>query len=137
MTLEGHPDSGLISMRGKGRPKKFVYGNSSPADEAKRIREALKISLSQKLLLGVAFVTDHNRRLAQMFPHFWCMDVTAQTNSEKRELFIVAGKGGSGCSFPAVHVFCPLKSGGFSIGYTPTVYRSYLGKIVFGLIGLH
>lgn len=108
MTLEDHPDSGLISMRGKGRPKKFVYGNSSPADEAKRIREALKISLSQKLLLGVAFVTDHNRRLAQMFPHFWCMDVTAQTNSEKRELFIVAGKDGSGCSFPAVHVFFAL-----------------------------
>ncbi|MGH3054865.1 MAG: hypothetical protein ACRDL7_07790 [Gaiellaceae bacterium] len=99
------PTSGLIVTNGKGRPKKLPVGASET--DAKRIRKDLQILDSQTLLLAVAWATDEEIRLARMYPEVFFMDVTSQTNSEKRELFIVAGKDCNAGGFVAARIFLP------------------------------
>lgn len=65
------------------------------------------ISASQKLLLIFMWVTDEELRLLSMHPEFLAWDVTSQTNKQKRDLFIGAGKDGNNKGFHACHAFLP------------------------------
>ncbi|MGH7974223.1 MAG: hypothetical protein ACREBR_01760, partial [bacterium] len=96
----------------KRRPKKrstsaVLDPVSEGAEEARRIRSNLQLTESQSLLLAIGWVTDGERRLARMYPEVFMMDVTSQTNSEKRDLFIVAGKDNNVSGFTAARVFIP------------------------------
>jgi len=98
--------SGLIVATNKGRPSKLtgiLAQQFSPED----IRKQLMLREDQSLLLAVCWVSDDERRLAEMFPEVLYMDVTSQTNNEKRPLFLVAGKDSCGKSFTAARIFLP------------------------------
>ncbi|MGH7974394.1 MAG: hypothetical protein ACREBR_02615 [bacterium] len=95
----------------KGRPRRTTLSINDEAlrksYEDRRIREELEISDSQSLLLAVAWVTDGERRLLSMHPEVLFMDVTMQTNKEKRGLFLVAGKDGNSKGFTGARIFLP------------------------------
>jgi hypothetical protein len=46
----------------------------------------MKIPNTQKILLAAAWCTDDERRMATLFPEIMGIDVTEQTNNEKRPL---------------------------------------------------
>jgi hypothetical protein len=75
------------------------YVSSFDGDNKKR---SLKLTDSQSLLLAVAWVTDEELLLLEMFPEVWFMDVTSGTNKEGRGLFLVAGKDSNNNGFTGV-----------------------------------
>ena len=80
------------------------YVSSFDGDNKKR---SLKLTDSQSLLLAVAWVTDEELLLLEMFPEVWFMDVTSGTNKEGRGLFLVAGKDSNNNGFTGVRIFLP------------------------------
>ena len=61
----------------------------------------------QSMLLAVAWVTDEELSLMQMFLEVWFMDVTLGTNKEGRCLFLVCGKNSNNKGFTGVSIFVP------------------------------
>jgi len=93
-------------------------------------KRSLKLTENQSMLLAVAWVTDEEHLLMQMFPEVWFMDVTSGTNKEGRGLFLVAGKDSNNNAFTGVMLgFSYLLSNfGCLIGFSGTVYLIYLGE---------
>jgi len=67
----------------------------------------LTLTPSHTLLLAVAWVTDKERKLAEMYPEFFFMDVTSWMNNEGWGLFLMAGKDGNASAFTATRSFLP------------------------------
>ncbi len=126
-------DSALLSVVNKGRPRKqsnitVAVRESSGSereikvdpsswkdrgdlsetaeDYAKRVRERLKVP-GGKILLAVAWTTVDEQRLFNCFPEVICADVTLKTNSERRPLFVFAGKDSNFQTFTAFRAFLP------------------------------
>ena len=109
VSLVDTKDNGmLLRIKSKGRPSKQSTVNknigSSTYDE---IKEALKLSGTPDILLAVAWMTNEELRYLQMFPEVWYVDVTSQTNNEKRQLLVLAGKDGMKRGFTGIRVFLP------------------------------
>jgi len=107
---------GLVVTRGKGRPKKDniaiindgpVYDRYVGSFDGAATKRSLKLTENQSMLLAVAWVTDEELLLMQMFPEVWFMDVTCATNKEGRGLFLVAGKDSNNNAFTGVRIFLP------------------------------
>ncbi|MGH7974677.1 MAG: hypothetical protein ACREBR_04060 [bacterium] len=111
MMLTDEPGSGLCVTTSKGRPCRTRLSiNDETLNKSYqeiKIREKLKLSDSQSLLLAVAWVIDSEQRLVSMHPKVLFMDVTMQTNKEKRGLFLVAGKDANSKGFTAARIFLP------------------------------
>jgi hypothetical protein len=110
--------SGLVVMTNKGRPKGSKNARNRTEEEVQNaavhrkfdgdaIRQQLKLSDDQSILLAVGWISDSERRLVSMFPEVLFMDVTSQTNNEKRGLFVVAGKDSCARGFTATRIFLP------------------------------
>jgi len=80
------------------------YNSTFDGDSKKR---SLKLSDNQSLLLAVAWTTDDEVLLMEMFPEVWFLDVTAGTNKEGRGLFLVVGKDSSNMGFTGVTILLP------------------------------
>ena len=103
---------GLCVTVGRGRPRKRTVEPLSDVAltssfDGPEIRRKMKLTDRQSLLLAIAWITDTERRLVSMFPEVLYMDVTSQTNNEKRGLFLVAGKDGNGEAFTALRIYLP------------------------------
>jgi hypothetical protein len=60
-----------------------------------------------RILIAVAWVTNEEKRLFELFPEVLKADVTSQTNKEKRPLFLVVGKDSYGKTFTVLRCFMP------------------------------
>ena len=52
-------------------------------------------------------MTDSELRQLQMFPEVWYADITNQSNNEKRQLIVLAGKNGMNQGFTGLRAFLP------------------------------
>jgi hypothetical protein len=64
----------------------------SAEDQAMRIRNALKITGTGKILLAIAWTTDNARLMLRKFPEATATDITKGTNKEKRPMFLMVCK---------------------------------------------
>jgi hypothetical protein len=78
-----------------------------PDAYVERVRQALKIPNTQKLLLAVAWCTDEERRMATHFPEIMGIDVTEQMNNEKRPLLVLGGLTNVNKNFMSCQAFLP------------------------------
>lgn len=106
LTDDAGEASGLLVTTNKGRPSKICTELANQFS-AQAIHKQLTLHDDQSLLLAVCWITNEERRLTEMFPEVLYMDVTSQTNNEKRPLFLVAGKDNYGRSFTAARIFLP------------------------------
>ena len=106
-------EEGLLVTTGKGRPKKevsttissgFVFDRYNSTFDGDSKKRSLKLSDSQSLLLAVAWTTDDEVLLMEMFPEVWFLDVTAGTNKEGRGLFLVVDKDSNNMGFTGVRI---------------------------------
>jgi hypothetical protein len=82
----------------------------TPKTHTDRILSALTVSAEdgeKKLLLGVAWVSDEQWRLASCFPEAWSVDVTFGTNSEQRPLMSATLKMSTNQTMTHYHAFLP------------------------------
>ena len=103
---------GLCVTRNRGRPgARVVEALNDPllskSFDGQTIRHNMRLTDSQSLLLALAWITDTEHRLLRMFPEVLFMDVTSQTNNEKRGLFLAAGKDSNAQAFTACRIFLP------------------------------
>lgn len=88
-----------------------VGETDTPRSHTERVLGALTIGGSgdgkKKLLLGVAWVSDEQRRLAMCFPEAWGVDVTFGTNAEQRPLKSATLKMSTNQTMTHFHSFLP------------------------------
>ena len=78
------------------------------------------------ILLAVSVASDEMIRALHMFPEVAYMDVTANTNKEGRDLFLVVGKDGDGSTFIANAAIIPSQQRWvFKLFY-------YLSRLLYG-----
>ena len=121
-----YDDSGskLIGGRTKGRPRKnedfiltaktYLNNGSSVPDQSITIPAKDNLVLSKfstpkqkKVFIGVAWVTDNERRLFNAFPEVSFVDTTSQTNNELRPLLMMCGKDSNSQPFVALRFIMP------------------------------
>jgi MULE transposase domain/SWIM zinc finger len=70
-------------------------------------RRALRCHPDDLVMIGIAWVTPHERRLFRMFPEVLKTDCTASTNNENRPFFAASGMTSDHGVFVAVRAFLP------------------------------
>lgn len=98
-------DDGYKIRLPHGRPSKVA--NDIEDYSINQIRESMRISDSQEVLLAIAWCTEYEISMIQKFPELITFDVTEKTNNQKRGLFVGTGLDGNGQIFPCIHVFMP------------------------------
>ena len=128
-----------VLSRPKGRPKKLKLVNVTNANEvvteneatnltestvndAVRLHNALKIESESKLMLCLFWICDEGHRKFNMYPEVLIADVTAQTNTEQRPLFLIVGRDSNNHSFTLGYVYMPSEKNGYSHGYLVQLY---------------
>lgn len=71
------------------------------------IMSHLKVDAGQKILIGVAWATQRERRMFDLFPEILQIDVTHQTNREGRPLAVTCSFDGNREVFTPVRAFLP------------------------------
>ena len=103
------PDSGLMSYYGKGRPNNSEKESRDKQQEdcspevrkqINQLRKDLKFDNKSKLVLLLSIASDEMIRMCMMNPEVFYMDVTANTNRQKRDLFVLCVKDSLGKSYP-------------------------------------
>ena len=82
----------------------------SPQDVARKVRNALKITGTCKILLALAWTNNESRRLFEMYPEMQTADVTKKVNAEKRPLFMMCGKTSSNEGYCGTWIYLPSES---------------------------
>ena len=126
-------DSSLLSINNKGRPPKISVETStfngdarlttehvvdpsnwashgeSVTSYAQRVRDNLTVE-DGKILLCLAWTSTQEQDLFGSFPEVMAADVTLQTNTEKRPVFMVAGKDNCNRTFTFLKAYLPSES---------------------------
>jgi len=77
------------------------------SDYVESVIKGLEIGDGGEILLGIAWATEDGRESHKAFPHVLGVDVTFNTNNEKRPLFRVIGKNARNKNLPFVDAFIP------------------------------
>ena len=72
----------------------FLHGELK--DELKQLRRDMSMQNGQEILLSITIADDDMTRHVHMFPEVFFMDVIANTNHQKRDLFLMVVKDASG-----------------------------------------
>ena len=93
----------LYAQKGRGRFSKeqmeqlFLHGKLK--DKLKQLRKDISMQNGQEVLLSITKADDDMIRHVHMFPEVFFMDVIANTNHQKRDLFLMVIKDASGGNF--------------------------------------
>ena len=96
-------DDNLFSKKGRGRPNAeqteqlFLHGELK--QEIKQLRKDMSMQNGEEILLSITIADDGMQRHVHMFPEVMFMDVIANTNCQKRDLFLMVVKYASGECF--------------------------------------
>ena len=84
------------AQKGRGRPSKQqseqLFLHRELKDELKQLRKDMSIQNVQEVLHSITIADDDMIRHVHMFPEVMFMDVIANTNRQKRDLFLMVVK---------------------------------------------
>ena len=93
----------LFAVNGRGRISRERTEELRLHGELKKDLPSLRKDLNMKdgpsILLALAIATDEMQRHVHMFPEVMFLDVIANTNQQKRDLFLMVVKDASGETF--------------------------------------
>ena len=116
----------LLRFKCKGRPpKQSVVNKNIKSSSYEEIKNSLTLEGTPDSLLVCAWMIDEELRFLEIFPEVWYVDVTGQTNNEKIQLLVLAGKDGMHHGFTGLRVFLPNDKTRFLIGSSMTVLFNY------------
>ena len=97
------PNNDLIVWKNRGRPTKeeklIMNCPEKMRQQLADLKQSMSINNQTELLLAISIASDDMIRHVHMFPEVFYMDVTANTNRQKRDLFAMAVKDASGECF--------------------------------------
>ena len=103
-------------------------------DFARNHRNYLELKHDQKLMIAIAWVTPHERRLFHMYPNTIFCDVTSDTNKEKRPFFTVTGKDSMGNMFTILRAYLPNKKSWIFCWLFNIIFPKYFPKHILNRI---
>ena len=93
----------ILVITSRGRPtteqKQIMNCPKKIKKELEKLRKQLGFNDGTDILLALSIASDEMMRHVHMFPEVFFMDVTSNTNRQKRELFILVVKDASGETF--------------------------------------
>lgn len=104
------PDLGMVMhSRPRGRPRSVTKFDCTDEvkNEVSNLRAELGYQKGTKILLLLSLATDEMIRLVTAYPEVFFMDVTANTNRQKRGMFLAVVKDSSGKTFPGSITIVP------------------------------
>ena len=75
--------------------------------ELQKLRETLSIDDGTEILVGLSIISDQIMHHVHMFPETWFMDVTANTNKLKRDIFLMVVRDSKGQYFVGNRIVIP------------------------------
>ena len=103
VALTMHPSGDLLMYRNKGRPTlEEVEKMECPKylkSQLKKLKKEMNYKDGTDILLALSIASDEMSRCVHMFPEVFYMDVTAGTNRQKRDLFLMVVKDANGQTF--------------------------------------
>ena len=103
VSLSMKPSGGLFVYKNRGLPttEKVVLLNCprKMKKELKRMKKEMSLKDETEILLAISVASDDMIRSVHMFPEVFYMDVTANTNKQKRNLFLMVVKDVNGETF--------------------------------------
>ena len=101
--MDANDDLVLHHHRGRGRPsnkdKEIMACSKKMRKELKKMKAQMSFREGTEILLAFSLATDEMTRHVHMFPEVFYMDVTANTNLQKRDLFLMVVKDANGQTF--------------------------------------
>jgi hypothetical protein len=101
--LTQNASGNLIVYKNKGRPTleeaEVMKCPKKLKLELDKLRNELSYKDGTEILLAISISSDEMARHVHMFPEVWYMDVTANTNRQKRGLFLMVVKDPNGETF--------------------------------------
>ena len=93
----------LFAKKGRGRPtteqSEQVVPERRTETGTKKLKKDMSMQNGEEILLSITIADDGMQRHVHMFPEVMFMDVIANTNRQKRDLFLVVVKDASGECF--------------------------------------
>ena len=103
LCLTMSPTGDLVVWKNKGRPTKeeseILKCPIKMRNALERLKKDLNFKDGTEILLALSIASDEMVRHVNMFPEVFFMDVTANTNRQKRHLFIMVVKDANGQTF--------------------------------------
>ena len=132
--LTSHPKKGLLLYKGKGRPNKtdieVLNCDQKLKSEVKKLLKDMKYDSNTEVVLMLSICTDEMLRLVSMFPEVFFMDVTAKTNRQRRDLFLMVVKDAKGRAYPGNDTFIPSGQKWVFSKIYRTVFVDFFGTVV-------
>ena len=70
-------------------------------------KDDLLLTTAQHLMIAVAWILPQEKRLFYLYPEVMFIDITSDTNKEKRPLFTITGRTATGTMFTMLRAFLP------------------------------
>ena len=97
------PNGDLVVYKNKGRPTSeeriIMDCPEKMRVELQKLRDELTIDHGNEILVALSIASDQMLRHVHMFPETWFMDVTANTNKLKRDIFLMVVRDANGQCF--------------------------------------
>lgn len=97
------PDDSLVVYKNKGRPDKetsqILKCPTRLREELRKLKNEMSFKEGTEILLALSIASDEMIRHVNMFPEVFYMDVTANTNKQKRDVFLMVVKDACGETF--------------------------------------
>ena len=99
MCMTMKPNDDLFVYKNRGWPDKEItekmkYSKKLKA-ELRKLKKQMSFNEGTKILLAISIASDKMIRHVSMFPEVMFMDITANTNRQKRNLFVMVVNDGS------------------------------------------
>ena len=92
MTMDKNLDLNVYQNRGRPTNKEKLKSSATLKKDLAKLRKELNYSDGAEILLAVSIATDDMTRHVAMYPEVFYLDVTANTNKQKRDLFMMIVK---------------------------------------------
>ena len=136
-TMDSNLNLTIHSKRGRPTKVESMKSNRQLKSDLRKLRKQMNYKEGTEIVLAISVATDEMARRVHMFPEVMSLDVTANTNKQNRDLFMMVVKDSDGTTHIGNATFIPSgKSWVFLLCiklFCHTLWRKYhqSGSFVF------
>ena len=127
-TMDSELNLTIHTKRGRPTKKESMKSSRQLKSDLRQLRKQMNYKDGTEIVLAISVATDEMARRVHMFPEVMYLDVTANTNKQNRDLFMMVVKDSDGSTHIGNTTFIPSgKSWVFSLIYQ-TFFVTLYGK---------
>ena len=99
VTMDSSLNLTIHTKRGRPTNTENLKTDKQTKADLRKLRKEMNYKDGTEILLALSVATDEMARHVQMFPEVFYLDVTANTNKQKRDLFLMFVKDADGSTY--------------------------------------